>query len=324
MNGRVEPRRLGVMVPAFAWAAAVATGLGPPGVCALATSSAVGIAPGGAWHGQQAVFRSEVDVVRVDALVSKDGAPVGGLQASDFELRDNGVVQQIVGASLEQIPIDAMLVIDFSGSISADNAESLQRAALAFLGGLTPEDRAGLLVFSGRPALVQALTPDLSLVRARLSEMEGGGSTALNDAIYAGLRLLTPGVTRGAVVVFTDGLDNISWLSSGEVSGAAKRSDAIVHTVAAGLPGSALRAADNPLLRDLARETGGQVWPAWWGPKLTDAFRAVLEDLRSRYVLTYYPAGVPKDGWHDLSVKLKRGGARVTARAGYYRTASRR
>jgi VWFA-related protein len=279
------------------------------------------------WEGfgqQQAVFKSEIDLVRVDALVTKEKEILGGLQTSDFELRDNGVAQQIVSASLEQVPIDAVLVLDLSGSINARNAQSLRNAALAFLEGLTSQDRVGVLTFSGRSALVQRLTGDLPLVRRRLADLDGGGSTALNDAIYAGLRLREPGVTRAAVVVFTDGVDNISWLSAAEVVKAGKQSDSIVHAVVADLSGSALRAADNPLLHDLARDTGGQVWSAAWGPLLADAFRAVLENLRSRYVLTYYPTGVASAGWHDLDVKVKRSGTSVTARTGYYRSVTRR
>lgn len=267
---------------------------------------------------QQAVFRTLVELVRVDVLVTRDGAPVRGLTPADFELRDEGVVQQIVGASLERIPLDVLLVLDLSGSITDDNAKSLRSAALAFLAGLTPLDRAGLLTFTARVEAPQPLTPDLDLVRARLADIRGGGSTALHDAIYTALRLREANTSRAAVVVFTDGLDNISWLSRDEVIEAARRSDVVVHAVVVDRPGAPVRAADNPVLHNLERETGGQVWEADWGPRLTDTFRSVLDDLRSRYVLTYYPTGVPEGGWHKLDVSLKRGG-KVRARAGYYR-----
>jgi VWFA-related protein len=270
----------------------------------------------------QIVFRGGVELVRVDALVVRNGGIVKGLQPSDFELRDNGVVQEIAGASLEQIPIDALLVLDLSGSVTKYNAERLRGAASTFLDGLTARDRAALLTFNARTVLAQPLTADLRLVREKLTGIEGGGSTALNDAIYAALRFREPGATRGAVVVFTDGVDNISWLSADDVVETAKHSDVIVHTVVSGIPGLDLRAADNPLLHSLGHETGGQVWSAGWS-ELGGAFRAVLDDLRSRYLLTYYPAGVTASGWHSLDVKLKSRGAKVTARAGYYRPASR-
>jgi VWFA-related protein len=282
-------------------------------------------------QGSQAVFRSGVDLVRVDALVVRDNAVVKGLQPADFELRDNGVLQEVVSATLEQIPIDALFVFDLSGSVSEANARLLRGAAWMFLDGLTPEDRAGLVTFNARPVLAQPLAGRLASVRTALSSIAGGGSTALNDAVYAALRSREPGDTRGAVVVFTDGVDNISWLSADEVVEAAQRTDVIVHTVAVGVLRSAVPApwsrgvtpgaADNPLLHDLGAETGGQVWSASW-PELAVAFRAVLDDLRSRYLLTYYPTGVPSSGWHKLEVKVKRGGANVTARTGYYRSVS--
>ena len=280
-------------------------------------------------QGPPVVFRSGVELVRVDALVVRDNGVVKGLQPADFELRDNGVLQEVVSASLEQIPIDALFVFDLSGSVSEANARLLRGAAWMFLDGLTPEDRAGLVTFNARPILAQPLAGRLDLVRTALTSIAGGGSTALNDAVYAALRSREPGDTRGAVVIFTDGADNISWLSAAEVVEAARRSDVIVHTVAVGalraaMPGPwgramTVGAADNPLLHDLGAETGGQVWSASW-PELAGAFRAVLDDLRSRYLLTYYPSNVAGSGWHTLEVKVKRGGAKVTARTGYYRS----
>ena len=282
-------------------------------------------------QGPPVVFRSGVELVRVDALVVRDGGVVKGLQPADFELRDNGIVQEVVSASLEQIPIDALFVLDLSGSVSEANARLLRGAAWMFLDGLTPEDRAGLVTFNARPVLAQPLASRRDLVRTALANIAGGGSTALNDAVYAALRSREPGDTRGAIVVFTDGIDNISWLSAAEVVEAAKRADVIVHTVAVGVlrtavpapwsRGVTIGATDNPLLHDLGRETGGQVWSAAW-PELAGAFRAVLDDLRSRYLLTYYPSNVARGGWHTLEVKLRRGGANVTARTGYYRSVS--
>lgn len=270
-----------------------------------------------------AVFKSQVDLVRVDALVTRDGRPVAGLTAADFELRDEGVVQTIVDASLEQVPLDVLFVLDRSGSITEANAGSLRDAAVGLLAGLTSMDRAGLLTFNARVHLAQPLTADTTRLRARLAEIQGEGPTALHDAVYTALRLREPAANRGALVVFTDGVDNVSWLSSDEVLSAARQSDVIVHVVVVTHPGAEVSPADNRLLKDLARDTGGRVWNADWGPKLEEAFRAVLDDLRSRYVLTYYPSGVPETGWHRIEVRLSRGG-KVTARAGYFRWSGRR
>lgn len=279
--------------------------------CALAAIS-VGLCATGATR--QAVFKSQVDVVRVDVLVLRHGVPVGGLRPADFELRDNGVRQEIVSASLEEVPIEALLVLNASRSITPDKARALREASSAFLDGLTARDRAGLLVFGGRPILVQAPTSDGGRLGRLLQAVEGRGSTALNDAVFAALRLRQPGDARGAVLVFTDGVDNVSWLSPSEVFEAGRRSDAIVHAVVVGRAG-----IDNALLHELTRGSGGSVWPAAWGPKLADAFRAVLDDLRSRYVLAYYPKDVATDGWHALDVKVRLRSVSITHRSGYYR-----
>jgi Ca-activated chloride channel homolog len=311
----------------------------PVGVALTIASPSLGTAPSTAVAAStqpQAVFRSGVDLVRVDALVTRDGAPVGGLTPADFELRDDGVVQTIVDATLEQMPLEVQLVLDRSASVTAVNARTLREAALVFLEGLTSRDRAGLLTFNERVWQPQPLTPNLDLVGNRLAEIHGEGSTALHDAIYTALRLREASPTRGVLVVLTDGVDNVSWLARGEVIDAAKRTDVIVHTVVVRPPGARSPTpagpfrtgtqssmVDHPLFGGLARETGGRVWQAEWGPKLAEAFRAVLDDLRSRYMLTYYPTGVKEDGWHELDVRVKRGG-QVTARAGYFRASRRR
>ena len=82
------------------------------------------------------VFRAEVGVVRVEVLVTRGGSPIGGLAAADFELRDEGIVQELEQIQEEQTPVDAVLVLDASGSVSGGKLDSLRSAAGAFLDGL--------------------------------------------------------------------------------------------------------------------------------------------------------------------------------------------
>ena len=87
------------------------------------------------------VFRAEVDVVRVEVLVTRGGAPVRGLGAADFEVRDNGRLQALDPILEEETPVDAILVLDMSASVNGPKLDALKVAARAFLDGLRAESR---------------------------------------------------------------------------------------------------------------------------------------------------------------------------------------
>ena len=264
---------------------------------------------------QPPVFSAEVGLVRVEVLVTRKGSPVRGLGATDFEVRDNGRVQDIQPVLEEEAPVDAALVLDMSGSVQGAKLSALKDAARAFLGGLREGEQAALVAFRHEVVLLEPFTAERTRVERALDRARPGGSTALCDAVYAALRLREPGSRRTAIVIFSDGIDNISWLAASEVVEAAARSDAIVYGVTA-------RDRDDrkePFLRDVVRATGGQLFEAEGEADLRARFLDVLGDIRSRYVLSYTPDGADAAGWHALDVKLKRVKGDVLGRPGYWR-----
>jgi VWFA-related protein len=262
------------------------------------------------------VFQAEVNVVRVEALVTRNGVPVRGLKAADFEVRDGGRLQSLEPIREEETPIDVVLVLDLSQSVGGAKLTALREAAGAFLAGLRPgEERAALIGFQEEVRLLEPLTPALDRIRQALQTVTARGSTALVDATYSGLRLLEPGSRRTVVVVFSDGLDSLSWLTPAEVVKAAARSETLVYAVTARKKGD----AENPFLREVTRATGGQVWTAHSEKELRARFLDVLAEIRSRYVLSYVPGGVDFPGWHSLDVRIKQGKGDVLARPGYSR-----
>lgn len=267
------------------------------------------------------VFGVEVEVVRVEVLVTRDGQPVRGLTAGDFELLDNGVRQTLQPVTFEEVPVDALLVLDISGSVVGSKLEALHGAAGAFLDGLDSRDRAALIGFQQSVAVSFPLTGDLALVRFALDVARGGGRTALYDAVYLALRVPESDQRRAAVVVFSDGVDNRSWLSARDVVEAASRSGAVVYAVDARGPAD----PSHPFLDDVARATGGRVWRPRSVEDLRDRFLDVLKDIRARYLLSYTPTGADAAGWHDLEVRLRRGRrGDVLSRPAYYRPPPRR
>lgn len=272
-------------------------------------------------------FRSGVTAVRVDVSVTRGGTPVSGLTIDNFEVRDNGVVQHLEALLVDDVPLSATLVLDTSGSVRGEPLVNLKRAATSFVRGLAPGDRVGLITFSQDVRLRQVPTADVRAVESAIDGVGATGSTAMNDAVYAALRLREPADDRAVAVVFSDGLDNLSWLADEQVVAAAKRSDVIVYGVTlapepeqaqpfGGVGAEGPRA--NDLLRALAKETGGRLWWAGDTRDLTDLFLRTLQEIRARYVLTYYPTGVDPHGWHTVEVRLKGARGEVHARAGYW------
>ena len=272
---------------------------------------------------QRPTFRVGVDLVTVDVSVSRGGHPVSGLALENFVVFDNGVEQKLEGISVEQVPIDAFLVLDTSASLAGNRLSQLKSAADALLDGLTAHDRASLIAFSHVILVRCPLTADLRAVRSELVLAESSGRTALDDAVYVTLRLREPRQNRAVAVVFTDGFDNASWLSEDRVLDAATRSDVIIYGVTLGdpvrLPG--VVSGDKPpsykFLESAASATGGRLFHAATGDKLRDAFERVLEDVRARYLLRYSPDKITP-GWHTLEVRLQRARGDITARRGYF------
>ena len=284
--------------------------------------------------GAQQTFRSGVDLVRVDALVTDGHKPMAGLTAADFELRDNGVTQALDAAQIESLPLSVIFVLDVSGSVSGQKMRNFNAAVDLVLSDLRDEDRAALVTFSQRVWVRTPLSSDFARLRAVLSSTEAGGGTALHDAVYAGLALSDVLDARPLLVVCTDGFDNSSWLTADVVRSAARRANAVIYGVAVAaatmrvnrvnadrstftteLPYYAKGQMD--FLDAVADATGGRVLKADTLDKLPPVFDEILREFRTRYVLTYSPRGVDTPGWHRIELRVKGRRADVKARPGY-------
>ncbi len=272
--------------------------------CALAS-----IVP--AAQSQLPTFSSRVEAVRVDVLVTDGGKPVRGLRAADFEVLDNGVRQTVDFVSAEQLPLNVVFTFDLSGSIVGERLANLREASHAVLDGLKADDQAALVTFNSAVLVGPGLTRDVRLVKAAIDRAEPTGNTSLVDASFAGLMLAEADVGRGLVIVFSDGVDTASWLGPKAALDVAKRSDAVVYAVSAGLNSRA------EFLGDLTDQTGGRLFTIESTRDLSGVFLEVLDEFRQRYLLSYSPAGVSPGGWHPLTVRVKGRNATVRARPGY-------
>jgi VWFA-related protein len=260
---------------------------------------------------QNPTFSSKVEAVRVDVLVTQDGKPVRGLRAADFEILDSGVRQSVDIVSFEQLPLNVVFTFDLSDSIVGERLANLREAGHAVLGALISGDQSALVAFNNAVLVGPGLTSDAGLVRAAIDRADPTGNTSLIDAVFAGMMLAESDVGRGLVIVFSDGLDTSSWLRSKAVLDVAKRSDAVVYAVSSGL------ADRSEFLGDLTEHTGGRLFKIESTRSLSAVFLEVLNEFRQRYLLSYSPAGVSQEGWHQLTVRVKGRDATVRARPGY-------
>ncbi|HMC77647.1 MAG TPA: VWA domain-containing protein [Vicinamibacterales bacterium] len=279
-------------------------------------------------------FRSGVDVVRVDALVTEGGRAVTGLKVEDFQLRDNGVLQEIDSVAVDEAPISMLLVLDTSNSVEGPTLDHLKQAAIAAVDALSPNDRAAVMTFADAVTLRADWSAATAATRTAIAAARAGGSTSLYDASYAALTLQDslPG-RRSYVLLFSDGGDTASWLPASAALERARRSDAVVYVVTRRAPRPDVRleyragielwtqpsrpASDRPAMVELAAATGGHVFVVQRADELRAAFAAVVSQFRSRYLLTYRPRGVESAGWHAVDVTLTSSRATVTARRGY-------
>jgi VWFA-related protein len=262
---------------------------------------------------QQVTFRARQDVVRVDALVTRNGQPVIGLTADDFEVLDNGVAQHLEYSSFDELPINAILTLDMSASVAGRELDGLRTAGHALLSALRPTDQAALITFSQVVALRAPLSTDVPKVGAALDVVQGSGETSLVDGAYASLVLGQNDLGRSLVIVFTDGVDSSSWLSEAAAFDTAKRGAAVVYGIAPGLPPKAT------FLQDLTQMTGGRLITDR-SADLSRTFVDVLKEFRQRYLLGYTPQDVPRTGFHTIEIRVRGAKGRdvkIRARPGY-------
>ena len=295
-------------------------------LCVVGVAWFSGAALAGQSQDPRPVFRSGVEVVSVDVAVKSGNKPIAGLTAADFVVTDNGVIQAIGMASVETLPIDVTLLLDMSASVKGDMLVRLQAAVADTAKLLTGRDRLRLVVFSH--ILHEAFdfkTGGGVFVAADI--LPAGGGTSLYDALVAVMMKARPADRRHLIIAFTDGGDTLSFFNAAEAREVATLTDAVVHVVV-GLDVPRVFSSaritlpavvpNKKMLDDLTGATGGQVTSFRLTDSIGHAFKSVIDDFRTSYVLRYSPAGVARPGWHNISVTVKKAGSfDVRARKGY-------
>jgi Ca-activated chloride channel family protein len=280
-----------------------------------------------AWTQETPTFRSDVRLVRMLATVrNAQGQLVGGLNKEDFTVTDNGVPQELAIFERQTTqPLSISLLVDTSGSTSKEeNYEtgSVRKFLKALLAEGNPNDSAALYSFNDEVTLQAPFTRRFERLEAGLKRLHGHGATALYDALYLTTQDLERRDGRHVVVVVSDGGDTYSRTSFSQALEALHRVNAVMYAVVV-VPVSAdagrnLR-GENALIT-LTSWTGGKVFFPTAGEALDLVFQDILKDLRTQYMLAYYPRNVPpsRDRFHRVAITVKRPSYSVAARNGYF------
>ncbi len=278
----------------------------------------------------------EIDVRLVNVAftaVDRRGEPVRDLSADEVTVRDEGKPVPFERFRHAGPPLDVALVFDTSNSMSGDRLADAQRAALAFLDALGPEDEALVVAFGDDVRVVAELSAAREAQKDAVRGFSVSGGTALYDAIFDAAKALAGGRSeaRRVMVVLSDGRDEASsGLEPGsfhtldEAIRQAHLRDVALFTL--GIGGALRRDTDytgrlttEEVLSRLASSTGGRYLSVERSRGLSDAYRDILEELRERYDLAFKPAAARAgETWRRLEVKTSRDGVAVRAREGYF------
>ena len=187
-----------------------------------------------------------------------------------------------------------------------------------------PQDTVGLYSFNWEVVKQTSFTRDPAVIERRLRELKGEAGTSLYDAILLASRDFQDRQGRKVLVIVTDGGDTLSKTSFQRAAEAAQMADAIIFPILV-MPvtnNAGRNAGGENALTTLARRTGGQVFQPTLGAEMDHAFDGILRDLRTQYLLAFYPKNVPlnTDRFHTLTVTAVAADPswKVSARSGYY------
>jgi Ca-activated chloride channel family protein len=289
----------------------------------------IGIAFGVVFDIAKAQSTFKVDVKLVRLLVSvKDarGQLVGSLEKPDFTVYDSGVKQDVaVFEHNTALPLSVSLLIDTSGSTAKDlryETTSLEKFIRALLRGGNPDDAAALYSFNDQVTQLTSFTRREQRLIDSLKELRASAGTSFYDAILLSSREQLRREGRHVIVAVTDGGDTTSDKKFADAREAAQNADAVVYPILvrpitndAGRNLGGERALDT-----IANDTGGRVFQPSGAAALDEAFDQILRDLRTQYLVAYYPRNLPADAprFHLVRVELSRKDLRATTRTGYY------
>lgn len=253
---------------------------------------------------------------------------VTGLEQEHFKLFEDNQAQTIVSFSSEDTPVSVGIVFDCSGSMG-DKLQKSREAVAQFVKRANPEDEFFLVEFSDAANLIQDFTMSPEEIQNRLAFTQSKGRTALLDAVYRAIHETKKARNpRKALLIISDGGDNNSRYTEGEIKNLVKEADVQIYAIGIYEPiGARSRTPEElmgpGLLTQIAEQTGGRQYAIENVNELADVATKIGVELRNQYILGYAPRNQQRDGkYRRVQVKLNQPKGlpplRAYWRMGYY------
>ncbi len=255
-----------------------------------------------------ATLRVETNLVLVPMTVTdSENRLVTGLERENFYVYENNLPQTIRTFSTDDAPVTIGIIFDLSGSMNSKFARA-RRALSEFMRTSNPQDEFFVVAFNDRPNVVVDYTNNVDDVDARMVMLKPQNRTALIDAVYLGInKLKAAKYERKALLIISDGGDNRSRYTEGELRKAVRESDVQIYSIGIFDQTAATEEEKNgpALLTDICETTGGRLFRVSDISELGDIASRISAELRNEYVVGYRPTDLKHDGnWRKLKVKL--------------------
>lgn len=273
------------------------------------------------------VFSVKVNLVRLLVSVrDATGAVLTHLNKEDFQVSDSGVRQEVaVFERNTSLPLSVAIMVDTSGSTQIDlryETQSVQRFLRALLSSGNLDDAFELFSFNWRTNLELDFGRNQNKAERALKNLHGEGGTSLYDAVFLASDTLANREGRHVMIIVTDGGDTTSYKKYGDALAAAQRSDVVLYPVVV-VPVEAdagRNLGGEHALATLAASTGGRIFNPQGMSQLDAAFTDILHELRTQYLVGYYPRDVREQprSFHPVKVEVRDPSLKVSSRTGYY------
>ena len=271
-------------------------------------------------------IRVPVNEVRVIFTVTdKHGRYIKDLKRDDFKVVDDRKPAAQIRSfrSETDLPLQVGLLIDASNSVR-DRFKFEQEAAIEFLNAIIRPryDKAFVVGFDATPEVTQDFTDNTEDLSKGVRMLRAGGGTAMYDALYFACRdkLIKEeqvAAVRRAIILLSDGDDNLSHVTREEAIEMAERAEVIVYTISTNVSG--MKSNGDKVLQRIADATGGRAFFPFQIRDVSDAFVSIQDELRSQYAMAYKPADFAADGrFRTIDISTLEKGLRVRTRKGYY------
>ena len=266
-----------------------------------------------------------VNEVRVVFTVTdRHGHYIKDLKRDNFRVIDDQKPAELRSFHSEtDLPLQVGLLVDASNSVR-DRFKFEQEAAIEFLNSIIRPryDKAFVVGFDATPEVTQDFTDNTEGLSAGVRMLRAGGGTAMYDALYFACRdkLLKQeqiGPVRRAIILLSDGEDNLSHVTREEAIEMAERAEVIVYTISTNISG--MKGKGDKVLERIAEATGGRAFFPFQMRDVSDSFLSIQEELRSQYAMAYKPANFVADGrYRTIEILAQEKGLKVRTRKGYY------